>query len=181
MPPNCRTITRLTGSVSPDWRLFTDGGFERQVDGSDLAGWGIAAVSPDNVVRLLCGPVVCVILAIWHFQEPPRAATALRNSLVLRSSQMDLFFHPSRRKGTFFVQIQSTRLVLPSVLITPEETLLQLANATNSCCVRSAFFHILFHHVFSRAGNAGSRRSCPTRSSRMFTPRCGGKKRGTLV
>ena len=59
MPPNCRTITRLTGNDSPDWRLFTDGGFERQVDGSDLAGWGIAAVSPDNFVRILCGPVTC--------------------------------------------------------------------------------------------------------------------------
>ena len=83
MPPNCRTITRLTGNNSPDWRHFTDGGFERQVGGSDLAGWGIAAVSPDNFVRLLCGPVMCVILATWHFQEPPRAATTLRNSLVL--------------------------------------------------------------------------------------------------
>ena len=74
-PPRCRTITRLTGNDSPDWRHFTDGGFERQVDGSDLADWRIAFVSPDNVVRLLFGPVMRVILAIWHFQEPPRAAT----------------------------------------------------------------------------------------------------------
>ena len=48
-----------------------------------MAFWGIAAVSPDNFVRLLFGPVMCVILATWHFQEPPRAATTLRNSLVL--------------------------------------------------------------------------------------------------
>ena len=26
---------------------------------TDLAGWGIAAVSPDNFVRTLCGPVAC--------------------------------------------------------------------------------------------------------------------------
>ena len=29
------------------------------MDGSDLAGWGIAAVSPDNFVQILCGPVLC--------------------------------------------------------------------------------------------------------------------------
>ena len=83
MPPGCRAVAWLTGSGSPSWRLFIGGGFERQVGGSDLAGWGIAAVSPDNFVRLLFGPVMCVILATWHFQEPPRAATTLRNSLVL--------------------------------------------------------------------------------------------------
>ena len=48
--PNCRIITRLTGNDSPDWRLFTDRGFKRQVDGSGLAGWRIAAVSPDDFV-----------------------------------------------------------------------------------------------------------------------------------
>ena len=113
------------------------------------------------------------------FKRPPRAATALRNSLVLLTLADGFVFSPLAVKRTFFVQIQSTRLVLPLVLITHEETLLQLANATNSCCVRSAFFHISFHHVFSHAGNAGSRRVAPPRSSRMFTPRCGGKKRGT--
>ena len=58
-PPNCRTFTRLTGNDSPGRRLFIDGGFERQVDGSDLSGWRIAAASPDDFVRILCGPVVC--------------------------------------------------------------------------------------------------------------------------
>ena len=52
--PNCWT-TRMTGIDSP--RHVTVG-FERQVDGSDLAGWGIAAVSPDTFCSALlwtCG------------------------------------------------------------------------------------------------------------------------------
>ena len=49
----------MTGIESPDWRLFTDRGFERRADGTDLASWGIAAVSLDNFVRNLCGPVTC--------------------------------------------------------------------------------------------------------------------------
>ena len=49
----------MTGTESPDLRLITDEGFKRQADGSELAGWGIAAVSPDHVFRLLCGPVTC--------------------------------------------------------------------------------------------------------------------------
>ena len=116
------------------------------------------------------------ILAIWHFLG---ATSCSNNNAELtgfaEARRWICFFHPSRR---IFFLIQSTRLVLPLVLITPEETLLQPANASNSCAVRSAFFRISFHHVFSHAGNSGSRRSCPTRSSRMFTPICGGKKRG---
>ena len=55
----CRTTTRMTGIESPGYRLFTDGGFKRQPDGSEMAGWRIAAVSLDNFVRILCGPLTC--------------------------------------------------------------------------------------------------------------------------
>ena len=34
-------------------------GFRHRVDGTDTAGWGIAAVSPGNFVRILCGTVAC--------------------------------------------------------------------------------------------------------------------------
>ena len=32
-------------------------------DGTDAAGWGIAVVSPDNCVWILCGPVTCELLS----------------------------------------------------------------------------------------------------------------------
>ena len=57
--PSCRITTRLTGVESPGWRLFTDGGFEHDIDGADMAGWGVAIVSPEKFVRIICGPVVC--------------------------------------------------------------------------------------------------------------------------
>ena len=49
----------MTGIESTGWRLFTDGGCKRNPDGTDAAGWGIAAVSPENIVQILCGPVIC--------------------------------------------------------------------------------------------------------------------------
>ena len=55
--PSCRTTTRM-GIWSLGCRLFA-GGFEHQPDGSEMAGWGTTAVSPDNCVRILCGPVTC--------------------------------------------------------------------------------------------------------------------------
>ena len=42
-----RTTTRLTGFESPGWRLFTDGGFKRNIDGTELTCWVVAAVSPE--------------------------------------------------------------------------------------------------------------------------------------
>ena len=49
----------MTGIDSPGWRLLTDGRFKRQPDGSELAGWGNAAVSLDNSARTLCGAITC--------------------------------------------------------------------------------------------------------------------------
>ena len=51
MLPTCRTTTRLE-------TFFIGGGFKRQ-PGFELAGWGIDAVSPDNIVRIFFGPVTC--------------------------------------------------------------------------------------------------------------------------
>ena len=59
MLPTCRTTARMKGIDSPRWRLFSDVSFQRQTDGSELAGWRIAGVSADNFVRILCGPVTC--------------------------------------------------------------------------------------------------------------------------
>ena len=59
MLPTYRVTTRVTRIEYTCWRLFTDGSFERHPDGTDAAGSGIAAVSPDNCVRILCGQVTC--------------------------------------------------------------------------------------------------------------------------
>ena len=49
----------MTGIESPGWRLFTDGGFERNIDGTEMASWSVAVLSPESFVRVVCGPVVC--------------------------------------------------------------------------------------------------------------------------
>ena len=57
--PPCRITTRPAGVEPPGWKLVRDGGFRRNFDGNDMAGWGVAIVSPENLVRIICGPVVC--------------------------------------------------------------------------------------------------------------------------
>ena len=68
----------------------------------------------------------CVTFAIWHFEELPRARTTQRNSLVWpKLSNGLLFFVPRGERVRFtLLKFQSTRLVLPLALLTPEETLL---------------------------------------------------------
>ena len=56
--PTCRVSTRLVGIESTGWRLFTAGSFKRNPYGTDAAGWGTAAASPENT-PILCGPVIC--------------------------------------------------------------------------------------------------------------------------
>ena len=59
LPPR-RITSRVTGIESPGWRLFfTDGGFKRKIDGMEMTRWGVAVVSPEKIVRVMCGPVVC--------------------------------------------------------------------------------------------------------------------------
>ena len=84
MLPNGRAVTKMTGMDSPGWRFFSPMELLHAPSGrSDLAGWGIAAGSLDNFVRIHCGRVVCVILAILLVFGPHRAVTTPRNSLVL--------------------------------------------------------------------------------------------------
>ena len=113
--PNCRIITRLTGNDSPGrikWTALT---------------WPAGELLPSHLTILseFCVDQSCVILAIWHFL---RATSCSNNTAELsgfaEARSCRCFFHPSRRNGYVFVQIRSTRLVLPLVLITPEETLL---------------------------------------------------------
>ena len=81
--PACRITTRLTGLESPGWRLFTDGGSGRNIDGTELSRWGDAIVSPENFVRVICGPVVLGSPATGVSRGPHPAATIPQNSLVL--------------------------------------------------------------------------------------------------
>ena len=90
---------QMTGIASPGWKVFTDGGCKRQMDGTVLAGWGIAAVSPDDFVRILCGPVVCDASPSGILRGHPRNATTRRNSLVWPKLSDGLFFSFVAVKG----------------------------------------------------------------------------------
>ena len=52
MPPTFRVLARMIGIESTCCRLFTDRGIRRNAD-------GIAAVSPNNSIRILYGSVIC--------------------------------------------------------------------------------------------------------------------------
>ena len=58
LPPR-RVTTRMTGIESPWLATFTDGGLKRKIDGIEMTLWGVAVVSLEKFVRVMCGPVVC--------------------------------------------------------------------------------------------------------------------------
>ena len=143
----------MTGIDSPSWRLFTDGGFLRQVVGSDLAGWRFAAVSPDNFVQILCGPVV----------RNPRhrafsGATSCSNNTAELSGLAEAlrwicFLIPRGEWGRFFQDSKHAARVTLGVAHARRN--IALARKCNELLLRSRyFFHIWFHHVFSHEGNA---------------------------
>ena len=71
-----RSTARMTGIESPGCRLFTE-----TPDGTEMAGWEIAAVSPDNLSESFVAQF-CVIPANGVFRGPRLAATPLQDSLV---------------------------------------------------------------------------------------------------
>ena len=85
------------------------GGFKRQVDGSDSGGWGIAAVSPDDFVRLLSVDVRHPAFQVPHLWSNNTAElTGLAE--VLRWIR---FFIPrGEREGCVSFIVPSTRLLL---------------------------------------------------------------------
>ena len=57
--------------------------FKRHIDGTELAGWGLVDVSPDNFVRIFCGPVASDPRHLLRFQELHLVVTTPLSSLVL--------------------------------------------------------------------------------------------------
>ena len=41
------------------------------LDGTDMAGWGVAVVSLENIVRIICGAVVCDPRLLAFFGATP--------------------------------------------------------------------------------------------------------------
>ena len=151
MLPTCRSTTRMTGIESPGWRLFTDGGFKRQDDGPEIAGWGIATVSPDHFVRILCGPASCdprhpAFLSATSYSNNTAELTGFAEAF----RWIDLSFLVVNECGSSM--IPNTRLVLPLVLLIPKGTLPRPTNVTSLCCGRKALFTSRFTTFFSHAG-----------------------------
>ena len=95
---------------------FTNGGFQRQVDGTDLD------VSPDNFVRI---PVICDA----HHSDFLGATTCSNNTAELiglaEPSHGSVPSFLAARECVFSL-IPNMRLALPWALLTPEGTLPQL-------------------------------------------------------
>ena len=122
MLPTSRITARLTGTECPVWRLFADGGFKRQVDGTEMSSWGVAVVSPENFVRVICGPVVCdprvsAFLGATSYSNKTAELTDLAEAL-----RWAVFFIPRRARFRILV-FPHTRLVSSLLLPTPKKTL----------------------------------------------------------
>ena len=134
MLPSCRTTNRMSGIESPGWRLLTNGGFKRRPTGSEMAGWRIAAVSLDNFVRILSGPLTrdpshLVFLGATSCSKK----TLLSSQVLLKPSDGLIVLSPVTNVFAFFLT-RNTRLV--SLWVSPrrEGTLPWAANVTTLFC-----------------------------------------------
>ena len=102
-------VTYLPDYHQTDWyrvsrlEIFTDGGFKRNFEGREMAGWGVAIDSPENFVRTICGPVVCdprlpsflgATSCSNNTAELTGFAEAVRwaNSFILRGARLRILF-----------------------------------------------------------------------------------------
>ena len=151
--PTCRSSTWTAGIECDGWRLFTDGG-AKQSEGADLAGWCIAAVSPDSEIGILFGLVTC------HRCHPAfQGASACTSNTAELSSFAEAirFCHDVVTRGAwvliFYDSKHAARLAL------------RVAHAKRNIAHSHAFDthqlkagsteYISVNNVFSHAGNVG--------------------------
>ena len=150
--PPCQITTRLADVESPGWKLVTDGGFTRNIDGNDMAGWVFAIVSPENLVRIL----LCAISAYRHSLVPRRAVTtqpelsgfaeAMRwaNHFIPRGARLRILFY-SKHATSVTIGTAHARRHISS------------AHTCNKLSVRlKCNFHVPAHHAHGHAGNTGN-------------------------
>ena len=116
MLPTCRVSTRIDRDRIPRLEAFSlMEVFKRHPDGTDAAGWGIAAVSDDNLVQILCGPVMC---------DPRHPAFSGAAAELTGFAEAIRWVNFSSRRVNVCVSstTPSTLLVSPLVSLTPEET-----------------------------------------------------------
>ena len=78
--------------------------FKRNTDATEMAGWRVVNVSPEKLVRVFCGPVVCD--ADYRRSQGPRlAVTTPPSSLVLLSLFVGLEASPTWR---IFISVDGT-------------------------------------------------------------------------
>ena len=78
--------------------------FKRNTDATEMAGWRVVNVSPEKLVRVFCGPVVCD--ADYRLSQGPRlAVTTPPSSLVLLSLFVGLEASPTWR---IFISVDGT-------------------------------------------------------------------------
>ena len=150
----------MAGNESPGWRPFTDGGFKRQIYGTEVAGWGVAVVSPDSFVRVLCGPVLCdpqlpAILGATTCSNNTAELTGLAEALREREGERggNFFMPRGERVRILFDSKHAARVTLGVA----DAKKIALARSCNELLLRlRCKFHISVHHVFGHAGNAGN-------------------------
>ena len=138
MLPTCRITTRPTGIESA-------GGFKRNIDGIEMAGWGVAIVSLENFSKIICGLVVCgprlpaflgATSCSNNTAELTGFASAFRwaNSFIPRGARLRILFYSKHGKRN-----------------------MSLARTCNELWLRlNCNFHVSAHHVSGHAGNTGN-------------------------
>ena len=147
--------TRKTGIKSTGWRPFTDGGFKRNVEGTDAAGWGIAPVSRANAINILCGPVICDPRHPAFSGARTRSNSTAELTGVAEALQWasDVTLRGERAR-ILYESKHAARMALGLALAKKN---INLANRCDDLLLRTKNkIFISVHHVYGPAGNAGN-------------------------
>ena len=117
-----------------------------------MAGWGVAVVSREHLIRVVCGPVVCDtgLLAFLGVSNNTAELTGLAEAI-----RWDDFFIPRvARLRTPFDSKHAARVTLG---VAHAKNNIALACTWNTLLLHlECKFHFSANHVFSHAGNAGN-------------------------
>ena len=110
------------------------------------AGWGIAAVSDDNLVQILCGPVIC------DPRHPAFSGAAVELTGFAEAIRWVNFSSPGGERVRILHDSKHAARVALGVAHARRNII--LASICNDSVLRSKDkFYISIHHVFGHAGN----------------------------
>ena len=119
-----------------------------------MACWGVAIVSPENLVRIICGPVVCDLRLPAFLGATSCGNNTAELSGFAEGIHWANSFIPRGARRILFDSKRAARVTVGTVHAKKN---LSLARTCNEHLLRrKCNRHVSAHHVYSHAGKTGN-------------------------